>query len=98
MLKKIICITIFITGVEPFKNSVISETVLQRLLRQDVVHNYRMDDPHHTDPYLYYRGKHCDYFIMILQGYVEVDVGKEHMIFEGGPFMYFGTQALIGRK
>jgi hypothetical protein len=26
---------------------------------------------------------------------VEVVVGKENMIFESGPFTYFGTQALI---
>ena len=30
------------------------------------------------------------------QGRVEVDIGKEHMIFEGGPFMYFGVQTLLG--
>ena len=44
------------------------------------------------------RGKPCDYFILIIEGRVEVDIGKDHMIFEGGPFMYFGVQALLGER
>jgi metal transporter CNNM len=41
------------------------------------------------------QGKAVDYFVLILEGRVEVMVGKENMIFESGPFTYFGTQALI---
>lgn len=41
------------------------------------------------------QGKAIDYFVLILEGRVEVMVGKENMIFESGPFTYFGTQALI---
>jgi metal transporter CNNM len=41
------------------------------------------------------QGKATDYFVLILEGRVEVIVGKENMIFESGPFTYFGTQALI---
>lgn len=41
------------------------------------------------------QGKAVDYFVLILEGRVEVVVGKENMIFESGPFTYFGTQALI---
>jgi metal transporter CNNM len=41
------------------------------------------------------QGKAVDYFVLILEGRVEVIVGKENMIFESGPFTYFGTQALI---
>jgi ethanolamine utilization protein EutQ (cupin superfamily) len=41
------------------------------------------------------QGKAIDYFVLILEGRVEVVVGKENMIFESGPFTYFGTQALI---
>jgi metal transporter CNNM len=32
---------------------------------------------------------------MILEGRVEVTVGRENLIFEGGPFIHFGLQALI---
>jgi metal transporter CNNM len=42
-----------------------------------------------------FQGKAVDYFGLILEGRVEVVVGKENMIFESGPFTYFGTQALI---
>jgi metal transporter CNNM len=42
-----------------------------------------------------WQGKAVDYFVLILEGRVEVMVGKENMIFESGPFTYFGTQALI---
>jgi len=42
-----------------------------------------------------FQGKAVDYFVLILEGRVEVVVGKENMIFESGPFTYFGTQALI---
>ena len=34
---------------------------------------------------------------MILQGHVEVQFGKEALLFEGGPFVYFGVQALLGK-
>lgn len=42
-----------------------------------------------------FQSKAVDYFVLILEGRVEVVVGKENMIFESGPFTYFGTQALI---
>ena len=129
-----------------FKPELISETVLQRLLKQNVVVNFRLTDPNSQDCYIFSRGKICDYFLIILQvskiqdatealwwtphifgwgtgivhwyrlrwhcrenqrdfspwflwqGRVEVDIGREHMVFEGGPFMYFGLQALTGRS
>jgi len=31
---------------------------------------------------------------MVLQGRVQVEFGKEKLLFEGGPFVYFGVQAL----
>lgn len=44
---------------------------------------------------IYEQGKAVDYFVIIIEGRVEVTVGKENLIFEGGPFTYFGTQALV---
>lgn len=41
------------------------------------------------------QGKPSDYFVLILEGRVEVTVGKENLMFESGPFTYFGTQALM---
>lgn len=50
-----------------------------------------------TDPnnLIYEQGKAVDYFVIIIEGRVEVTVGRENLIFEGGPFTYFGTQALV---
>lgn len=44
---------------------------------------------------IYEQGKPTDYFVLILEGRVEVIVGQEHLLFECGPFTYFGTQALV---
>lgn len=35
-----------------------------------------------------------DHFVLILEGRVEVTVGKENLVFESGPFTYFGLQAI----
>lgn len=40
------------------------------------------------------QGKAADYFVLILEGRVEVIVGRENLTFESGPFTFFGTQAL----
>ena len=44
---------------------------------------------------IFEQDKPVDFFVLILEGRVEVTVGKENMMFEGGPFTYFGTQALV---
>lgn len=43
---------------------------------------------------IFQQGKAVDFFVLILEGRVEVTVGKENLVFEGGPFTYFGLQAL----
>jgi CRP-like cAMP-binding protein len=42
------------------------------------------------------KGKAADYFVLILEGRVEVTVGKESLVFESGPFSHFGSSALLG--
>ncbi len=42
------------------------------------------------------QGKPADYFVLILEGRVEVTVGKEKLVFESGPFSHFGSHALNG--
>lgn len=44
--------------------------------------------------FIFQQGKPVDFFVMILEGRVEVTVGKESLMFEGGPFTHFGMQAL----
>jgi len=84
------------TTVAPFKNEFISETVLQRLIKRPIVIQHQVKDIGHADNFIYQRGRHCEYFILILQGEIEVMIGRENMVFNGGPFTYFGTQALAG--
>ncbi|KAL1512593.1 hypothetical protein ABEB36_002160 [Hypothenemus hampei] len=85
------------TSVEPFQVNVISETILKRLLKQDIVCHIKKNKEWRTDQsnVIYNQGKAVDYFVIILEGRVEVTVGKENLVFEGGPFTYFGTQALV---
>nr|XP_023017466.1 metal transporter CNNM4 [Leptinotarsa decemlineata] len=85
------------TSVEPFHPNVISETILRRLLKQDIVVHIKKSKEWRTDPanVIYDQGKAVDFFVIILEGRVEVTVGKENLMFEGGPFTYFGTQALV---
>ncbi|XP_045489776.1 unextended protein [Pieris rapae] len=85
------------TSVDPFRADMISETVLRRLLKQDVIQHIKLrGDEEKNDPkrFVYQEGKPSDYFVLILEGRVEVTVGRENLVFEAGPFTYFGVQAL----
>lgn len=85
------------TSVEPFRSELISETVLRRLLKQDVIQHIKLrGDEDKNDPkrFVFQEGKSVDYFVLILEGRVEVTVGLENLVFEAGPFTYFGVQAL----
>lgn len=86
------------TCVEAFKSESISEPILRRLLKQDIIYHIKVKsrEKARNDPtsVIYQQGKAVDYFVLILEGRVEVTVGKENLMFESGPFTYFGTQAL----
>lgn len=86
-----------LSAVDAFKSDIVSETILRRLLNQDVMHQIRCKGKDKDDPsmVIYQQGKPVDYFVLILEGRVEVTVGRESLIFESGPFTYFGTQALV---
>lgn len=83
---------------DAFKPHVISETILRRLIKQDVIYHIKVKNKEKgkADPstIIYHQGKPVDYFVLILEGRVEVTIGREEMRFESGPFTYFGTQAL----
>ncbi|XP_017785691.1 PREDICTED: metal transporter CNNM4 isoform X2 [Nicrophorus vespilloides] len=85
------------TSVELFKTNTISETILRRLLKQDIINHVKKTKDWRNDPLavIYQQGKPADYFVLILEGRVEVTVGTENLMFESGAFTYFGTQALI---
>ena len=85
---------VFQSGVDAFKPELISENILHRLLEQDIIIDVQLEDKtQHI--YLFQRGKPADYFILILQGRVEVSIGKENLIFEQGPFGFFGQGAIL---
>ncbi|KAF7205468.1 transcript variant X2 [Nothobranchius furzeri] len=85
------------TEVSLFSPTQISDKVLLRILRHpDVIQEIKFNEnekrsSHH---YIYQRAKPVDYFILILQGRVEVEAGNENMKFETGPFSYYGVMAL----
>lgn len=83
--------------VDVFSPLRVSEKVLLHLLKHPSVNQeVRFDESdrlaaHH---YLYQRSRPVDYFILILQGRVEVEIGKEGLKFENGAFTYYGVSAL----
>ncbi|XP_066535474.1 metal transporter CNNM2a [Hoplias malabaricus] len=85
------------TEVEPFGPAHMSEKILLRLLKHpNVIQELKYDDKNKKmlEHYLFHRNKPVDYFILILQGKVEVEAGKEGMKFKAGPFSYYGMMAL----
>ncbi|XP_061686279.1 metal transporter CNNM1-like isoform X2 [Syngnathoides biaculeatus] len=86
------------TEVEPFKPVYISEKILLRLIKHpSVVQDLNFDDKNKHAPkhFLFQRNKPADYFVLILQGRVEVEFGKECLKFENGAFSYFGIPAIM---
>ncbi|RLV64403.1 hypothetical protein DV515_00017529, partial [Chloebia gouldiae] len=85
------------TEVTLFTPNFISEKILLRLLKySDVIQELKFDEENKRSPrhFLYCKNKAADYFILILQGKVEVEAGKECMKFEAGAFSYYGVMAL----
>ncbi|NXJ83277.1 CNNM4 protein, partial [Trogon melanurus] len=85
------------TEVTLFTPNFMSEKILLRLLKySDVIQELKFDEENKKSPrhFLYCKNKAADYFILILQGKVEVEAGKECMKFEAGAFSYYGVMAL----
>lgn len=41
------------------------------------------------------KGKPIDFFVLIVEGKVQASVGKEELVFESGPFSYYGLQVCM---
>lgn len=82
------------TAVEPFKEEHISGSILKRLLKQDICKQLKYNEKS-IDSLLYIATKPADYFIIILQGKCMVEIGKDQLKFEAGPFFSFGAEALM---
>ncbi|XP_059903456.1 metal transporter CNNM1-like isoform X2 [Gadus macrocephalus] len=86
------------TEVEPFKPGHLSEKILLRLIKHpSVVQDLPFDEKNKRAPqhFLYQRNKPIDYFLLVLQGRVEVEFGKEALRFENGAFAYYGVPAIM---
>ncbi|NP_001292527.1 metal transporter CNNM1 [Takifugu rubripes] len=86
------------TEVELFRSSYLSEKILLRLIKHPSVIQELKFNPkskHAPQHYLFQRNKPVDYFVLILQGRVEVEIGKEALRFENGAFSYYGLPSLI---
>ncbi|CAI7993257.1 Metal transporter CNNM2 [Geodia barretti] len=82
------------SSVEAFKSGKILPGILRRLLLQDVVRQYTQEEIQARNVTLYRINIPTSSFTLVLEGHVEVEVGKEGMKFEAGPFHHFGVQAL----
>lgn len=82
------------TSVPAFRPELISETILQKMIKQKIVMTLRLENLSPSECIIYNAGKPCDYFVLILQGRVEVAFRKDSLVFESGPFSFFGSQAL----
>nr|KAG5696757.1 hypothetical protein BaRGS_013566 [Batillaria attramentaria] len=82
------------TAVEPFKEQYVTRNVLKQLIRQNIVITLSPSTEDEERNYIYKKDKECDYFVLIVEGHVEVEIGKESMTFESGPFSYFGVECL----
>ncbi|KAG7499027.1 hypothetical protein JOB18_027561 [Solea senegalensis] len=83
--------------VEHFSPGRVSEKVLFHLLRHPSVNqevHFDSGNRLSASHYLYTRNHPVDYFILLLQGRVEVEIGKEGLKFENGAFTYYGVSAL----
>uniref|UniRef100_A0A182QRA6 CNNM transmembrane domain-containing protein n=1 Tax=Anopheles farauti TaxID=69004 RepID=A0A182QRA6_9DIPT len=84
------------TAVPLFRPESMSEIILRRLLGQNIYHQIKCKSKSRDDGLtIINRGTQIDFFVLILEGRVEVTVGKENLLFESGPFTYFGLQALV---
>ena len=66
------------TSLSPFHDDVINESILKRLIHHHDVARLIKRKPNETEPvYLYRAGQPVDYFVLILEGRVQVTLGAE---------------------
>ena len=79
---------------EAFKSEVVLPGILRRLLLQDVVRHYSREEVQARNISLYRASIPATSFTLVLEGHLEVEVGRDGLKFEAGPFYHFGVQAL----
>lgn len=70
--------------------------ILKRLLmQQNIVQKISCDEYKQKNLTLYSSGSPANFFCLVLEGCVEVEIGKDNLKFESRAFSYFGAQALV---
>merc|ERR1719189_2441032 len=88
------------TSVKAFSPEHVSRRIMQRLLNMDVYREMKLAKKKEdliadeNEGILMVKGKPCDFFILILEGRVEVTIGKEEHKFQEGPFSCYGEAML----
>ena len=81
-------------GINAFKCEVVLPGILKQLLNRDVVRRVILQEAQSRNHPLYSTNSPASAFTMVIEGHVEVEVGRDGMTFVAGPFHYFGVQAL----
>lgn len=81
-------------GIDAFKSDKVLPSILKLLLGQDVVRRYTLEETQAHNHFLYRANIPATAFTLVLEGHVEVEVGRDGLKFEAGPFHHFGVQAL----
>lgn len=82
------------TAVRPFTCEFITPIVLRRLMAQNIFFTIKPS----SGKNIFEAAKPSDFFAVVLEGSVRVTVGKENLVFEAGPFSYYGLPALTAEK
>jgi len=92
------------TSVRPFFPENCSQAILQHLLKMDVFREINLAKRNGSSKggkeadldksVIMTKGVPCDFFVLIVEGRVEVTIGKESKTFQEGPFSCFGEQLL----
>lgn len=96
------------TSVRPFFPENCSQSILTHLLSMDVFREIKLtkvvrnnnnkdgkdDEIDKNEGVIMTKGVPCDFFVLIIEGKVEVTIGKENKTFQEGPFSCFGEQLL----